>query len=357
MTPLRIALIASARFPIREPFAGGLEAHTWLLARELRRRGHHVAVFAAPDSDPELDVEPLKVGTVELSPAARADVSMPPELWLTEHHAYLDLMLLLMAGRGRFDVVHNNSLHHLPLSMARALPMPMVTTLHTPPTPWLESALATGPCPSAFVAVSGATARSWQHLVPSATVVANGIDLEAWPPGPGGPDLVWTGRLVREKGPDLAIRAARAAGLRLHLYGPVPDRPWFEREIVPLLDDDITYGGHLPHRELVHVVGRSAAALVTPRWEEPYGLVAAEAMACGTPVAGFRAGGLPEVVGPDAGVLVDREDVAALAAAALRACTLDRDAVRAHVCGHASVARMVDGYEQAYLSALGAPAA
>src|SRR5579864_4695300 len=65
--PMRIALVASARFPIREPFAGGLEAHTWLLARGLKRREHEVTVFAAPGCDPELGVSELRPAQTQIS--------------------------------------------------------------------------------------------------------------------------------------------------------------------------------------------------------------------------------------------------------------------------------------------------
>ncbi|WP_226362311.1 glycosyltransferase [Pseudonocardia sp. ICBG1142] len=84
----RIALIASARYPIREPFPGGLEAHTAGLASRLRRRGHDVTVFGAPGSDPGLRVREMAV-LPPISPAARSDVGMPAEWFLAEHHSYL----------------------------------------------------------------------------------------------------------------------------------------------------------------------------------------------------------------------------------------------------------------------------
>ncbi|MFI8199486.1 glycosyltransferase [Streptomyces sp. NPDC085942] len=131
---LRVALIASARFPVSEPFAGGLEVHTWALAKTLSDRRHHVELFAGPGSDPALGVRELPVHRPVLSDVARADVSMPDALVMAEHHAYLRLMLdLAREGRERFDVVHNNSPHYLPVAMAPALPLPMATTLHTPP--------------------------------------------------------------------------------------------------------------------------------------------------------------------------------------------------------------------------------
>lgn len=355
--PLRIAVIASARYPIREPFAGGLESHTWTLTDGLLRRGHEVALFAAPGSDPQLQVRHLDVHRLPLSAAARSDVSMPPRPFLEEHHAYLTVMMQLMdRACGSYDVVHNNSLHHLPVAMARAMPMPMVTTLHTPPTPWLESAIASGPCPITFVAVSSSTATAWRHLVPVSQVVLNGVDLQAWQVGPGAGPLVWFGRLVREKGPDLAIRAARDAGMPLLLAGPISDERYFDDEIRPMLGDGVDYLGHLPRAELTAVVGRARASLVTPRWDEPYGLVAAESLACGTPVIGFARGGVPEVVDDNCAILVGPDDVSALADAVLRWRSLSRGDARRRAESHCAGARMIDEYEQLYRDLAGVAA-
>ncbi len=132
---LRIALIASNRFPIREPFAGGLEAHIWHLARALTGAGHRVTLFAGEGSDPGLHASLLDVHAFEPSAAARADESMVSETFLADHHAYLSLMLQLAGplSGGRFDVIHNHSLHYLPVAMAHTLGTPVVCTLHTPP--------------------------------------------------------------------------------------------------------------------------------------------------------------------------------------------------------------------------------
>ena len=94
---LRIALIASNRFPIKQPFAGGLEAHTWHLAHALSNAGHHVTLFAGPGSDPELDSTCLEVEYLELSSHAKADPSMPSDGFMSDHHAYQQLMLNLAA--------------------------------------------------------------------------------------------------------------------------------------------------------------------------------------------------------------------------------------------------------------------
>lgn len=346
--PLRICLVANSRFPIAEPFVGGLESMTWHLARELVRRGHEVAVFAAPHSDPALDVIELSVHPVPSTHDGRHDLDAPPGVHVAEHHAYLSLMLdLARPGPPRFDVVHNNSLHHLPVAMAGVLAVPLVTTLHTPPIPALASAIARGAGASTFTAVSEFTARSWSHLVDS-VCVPNGIDTDRWQAGPGGANAVWSGRIVPEKAPHEAIDAARRAGIPVVLAGPVLDRDYFETEVVPRLGREVTYAGHLDQGGLADLVGRSAVAIVTPVWDEPYGLVAAEAIACGTPVAAYARGGLPEVIHPRCGRLAPPGDTRLLAAAIQEARLLDRDVVRRHAVEELSLQRMVRGYEEVY---------
>lgn len=342
--PLRIALLASARHPIAEPFDGGLEAHTWTLAHALRERGHDVTLFAGPGSDRRLGVRELPVQWPRLSRAARADESMTAPAFLAEHHAYLQVMLSVAGADNRFDVVHNNSLHYLPVAMAATSRAPVLTTLHTPPTPWLESAAQLNRRHVTFVAVSDYTARAWRPIVGGVGVVRNGIDLARWRFGAGGGPLVWFGRLVPEKGADLALRAARSAGLALDLAGPVSDQRFFRRRVEPLLDERRRYVGHLAAAPLARLVGAASATLVTPRWDEPFGLVVAESLACGTTVAAFARGAVPELVDHDCGVLAAPDDVDDLAAAALKACQLPRAAARRRAVAEWSHTAMVDQY-------------
>ncbi|VEG55620.1 glycosyltransferase [Mycolicibacterium aurum] len=347
---MRIALIASNRFPIRQPFAGGLEAHVWHLARALAEAGHRVSLFAAADSDPGIDCAALEVHALELSAAALADSSMPSVEFMSDHHAYLTLMLQLAGSGGQmFDVIHNHSLHHLPVAMAPTMTTPMLCTLHTPPTPWLESALrVTGGHGARFAAVSAFTAQSWRHLLSDVTVVHNGVDAQRWPLGPGGSDLVWFGRITPEKAPHLAIAAAHRARRRLVIAGPISDPDYYVHHVRPHLGRDVRYAGHLAHRDLARLVGTSAAALVTPQWDEPYGLVVAEAMMCGTPVVAFDRGGIPEIVDPGGGRLVPTGDVESMAAAIPGAIALSRTDVHTQATRRCSAASMVTDYLDIY---------
>ena len=161
---------------------------------------------------------------------------------------------------------------------------------------------------------------------------------------------VWWGRLVPEKAPHHAIDAARAAGLPIVLAGPIHDAEYFERQVRPRLGRDVEYVGHLRQHELNELVGGAAVAVVTPQWDEPYGLVAAEAMACGTPVAAFARGALPEIVDDSTGSLAAPGDLDALANAMQRAAALDRGEVRRTAEARFAKARMVDDYERLYLS-------
>lgn len=344
--PLRIAVIASNRFPIAQPFAGGLEAHVWHLARSLAARGHQVSLFAASGSDAALNCSHRSVRQLRLSPAAEVDTAMPPAQFMADHHAYLTLMMELAGPAGdAFDVIHNHSLHHLPVAMAPVVSTPMLCTLHTPPTPWLESAIeCAGRARPLFAAVSRHTAAAWKHVLDDVAVVPNGVDVRSWPLGPGGRHLAWFGRLTPEKGAHVAIDAARRAGFDLRLAGPVSDLSYFHAKIEPRLTDGIAYVGHLDQTDLASLVGGASATLVTPMWDEPYGLVVAESVACGTPVVAFDRGGIPEILDAQCGRLVPAGDVAAMASAIPEVLRLSRAEVRKRAVMQCSADTMVTNY-------------
>ncbi len=346
---MRIGLVGHHVAPIAPPFAGGVESFTWYLARWLGERGHDVVLFAPPGTRvPGVEVRDLALSS-PLSTAARNDISMPAPEFMDAHHAYQRLMLELCADEDGFDLLHSNSLHYLPVAMAPLLPMPSLLTLHTPPTPWLESALRARPGPVPWLsAVSHATARMWREVAVIEDVVCNGVDLDVWTPGPGGEAAVWCGRMVPEKAPHMAIDAARMAGVPLRLAGPIVDGDYWDREITHRLGNDVTYAGHLGHADLAGLMGASRVALMTPSWEEPFGLAAAEAIATGTPVAAFAQGGLTTVVVPTAGCLAAPGDVRALAAAISRAGELPRAGVRAHAVAQLGLDVMGEGYEELY---------
>ena len=346
---MRIAVIGHVRHPIRPPFMGGMEAHSWHLVRGLTRRGHDVTLFASGDSDPAFRIHPVL--------REHYDRRFPwaDHIGSKALNAHVDGGFA-RAGRdlleGGFDVVHNNALHRYPPRLARRHRLPMVTSLHVPPFDALDRAVAEGHAPwTRFTVTSARQVESWwPGDVPSgARVVHNGVDLADWPFSPRGDGtVVWSGRITPNKGVHLAVTAARRAGVPLTIYGMIEDRPYFDREVTPYLGRGVTYGGHLAVGELASALGRAGAFLFTPRWDEPFGLAAVEAMATGLPVAATRMGAVEEVIGDQAGRLAEPDDVAGLARALTEALRIDRAVPRARVERHFAIDRMIDGYEALY---------
>jgi len=159
----------------------------------------------------------------------------------------------------------------------------------------------------------------------------------------------WSGRIVPEKGLHLAIAAARHAGLPLRIAGPIGDEAYFEH-CMEEAGSSVSYRGHLGAATLAELVGGAEVALVTPCWEEPFGLVAIEALACGTPVAGFARGALPEIVDESCGALAAADDAEDLARKVALATERDPVECRARVERCFSLGAMTDRYLATYLT-------
>ena len=199
----------------------------------------------------------------------------------------------------------------------------------------------------------------WAPIMAIDRVVGNGIDLDRFPyrakPDPDA-YLVWYGRIVPEKGLHLAIAAARRVGLPLRIAGPISDPSYYATDVAPHLDDAVRYVGHLDHADLSRLIGGARAFLCTPRWDEPYGLVVAEALSCGTPVAAFARGAIPTLLDAASGVLAEPDDVESLADATIRAMRLDRSDSRARAEAVCDAEVMIDGYEALYAEMTALPA-
>lgn len=317
---LRVLVVAPERHALRQPHAGGLEAVVWNRVRWLHRRGHDVQLCAAEGSDFLSADTRLHLPSPQWNRALDAsDTDFPEGHRRRMSATYARIAERLDDPATRPDVVDNHSLHGAPILWSRDAGVPVVTTLHTPPLPEIViAANAIGAhAPHRFVAVSQFTARAWSAEGVDAFVFPNGVDAEHWRLGPGGTSWVWFGRIVPEKAPHLAIRAARRAGARLRLAGRIGDARYFAQQVEPLLGDGIEYVGALRQPELCDLVGAAAVALVTPVWSEPFGLVLAEALLTGTPVVAFDSGGISEVLqGMPGTAIVPAGDVEALAEAA-----------------------------------------
>ena len=159
---------------------------------------------------------------------------------------------------------------------------------------------------------------------------------------------MWAGRLVEEKAPHLAIRAARLAGTPIRLAGPIGDERYFDRYISRELGEDVRWLGPLAARDLADLFRSSAVGIVSPTWDEPFCLVAAEMLACGTPVAAFDRGGLSEFVRSDVGALAAPGDPVSLAVAIRRALCIEATRCADHARSTLSSTAMIERYETMY---------
>jgi len=304
---MRIALIAPLIAPLAEPHLGGVQTFLVDLARGLTGRGHGVTVFAARGSRvegvtvAEVDVDAAALSATLVRPGRRPAHDDAAEALAIEAFAATAALI----GSGEFDVVHNHAFDVPAILHAATLATPVVHTLHMPADARIGAALAvaaTGANPPLVAGVSEAHADAWRRLVPVDCVLRPGLLIDAipWRATSTSTRLLFAGRFSREKGAMEAVEIARLAGRRLLLCGPGYDPEYaarvraFVRDYAlnaPPATVDILPA--LERRTLWIEMGRSAAVICAPAWEEPFGLVAAEANACGTPVVGFRRGGPP----------------------------------------------------------------
>lgn len=338
---MKIAVIAPGRHPIVEPYAGGLEAYCGILVDGLRALGHQVDLYAASGSMGHVAEFEFPVPDWNCTAALQTDHTYPPGHCDLEDAAFARLRRHLETSD--YDVVHNNSLHP---ELLLSTTLPLVTTLHCPPVDRMAAAAVFSR--SRFTAVSRTTADSWG--LPGITVIPNAVDTSVWRQGPGGDAAIWFGRIVPEKAPHLAIDACQQAGIPLTLVGRCANPTYWREEIEPRLGEDVRWIGTLNHAELAERVRHSRVAVITPEWEEPFGLVCIEAMACGTPVAAFARGGMSDILRASPCPAVPQGDVEALAQAIGESHTVDREAVARHARENYGLERFLERYLDIYTS-------
>jgi glycosyltransferase involved in cell wall biosynthesis len=252
----------------------------------------------------------------------------------------------------RFDVVHDHC-GFTALAMADRLDTPFVHTLHGQFTASTAAFYARHGHKAALVGISGAQLASAPAGLAPVGSIPNPIDVQAWPLREQKDDyLLWIGRMTPEKGPHRAIAAALAAGVPLVLAGVIQpgQQAFFDSEVAPHVDGErVRFVGEVGGSVKRALFAGARALLVPIRWEEPFGMVMVEALACGTPVIAFPEGAARElVVDGQTGFLV--EDERAMAAAVSRLPSIAARDCRAWVAEHCDVDVVAAAYERAYLS-------
>jgi glycosyltransferase involved in cell wall biosynthesis len=350
---MKIAIVAPLVTAIKEPQRGGSQAFVSDLAQGLAGRGNEVYVYAASGSDvPGVSVIDTGIDPESLAKTLyRASAPATPNLAPAEA-----AFASVYAGvrRARYDLVHNHAFDVPAIALATELGAPVVHTLHLPPDRAIAKALREAgrdARPPAVAAVSASQARAWRQIVPVDAVLRPLVPtaLISWS-RPAGEGAVFAGRLSPEKGAVEAIDIARAARVPIDVYGDTYDSDYAREHIDPrgALAGVVVHQG-VPRASLWAAMARAALVLYPVCWDEPFGMAAAEAQACGTPVVAFKRGALSEVVTDGlTGFLVPPGDTQAAVEAVGKTADISRRACRDHAEAHLDLEQSLDAHELLY---------
>ncbi|MGW4111409.1 glycosyltransferase family 4 protein [Actinosynnema sp. NPDC004786] len=336
MKPLRIAMIAPPWFELPPAGYGGIEAMCADLVDRLVARGNHVVLVGVGRNGTAAD---FRTTAVPPEPE-RMGESLPEVVHATALPAILAELDV--------DVVHDHSLAG-PL-LARGRPEPTVVTAHRPVTGETGRYYRNLNGSVRLVAVSDAQ-RAQAADLDWAGTVHNAVPVDRFPFRREKDDFaLFLGRAAPYKGIPEAILAARAAGVRLRIAAKCrepEEHDYFHREVEPLLGPDVEWLGEVDRDGKLELLTAARCLLFPIRWDEPFGLVMVEAMACGTPVVASRRGSVPEVVAHgETGFVCD--DDAAMVDALRRVEELSPDRCRAEASGRFDVELMAARYENVY---------
>ena len=335
---MRILQVAPPWFAVPPPRYGGIELVISTLTEGLVAAGHEVTLLASGGSRTAAELATV--------------YDVPPSTDLGDAVTEL-LHVTAVDDIGPVDIVHDHTLLGATRLAARGA-WPLVHTLHGP---WSDRSRALYRHLAdhlALVAISHDQAAR-ANGVPISAVIPHGLDLDRYPVSlDHSDDLAFVGRASPEKGPAEAIEVARRTGRRLVMAIKVNEaieRAYFDEVLAPLLPHaDVELVRDATHEQKTAIMARAHAVVAPVAWDEPFGLVLAEAGACGTPVVAFGRGAAPEVVRDGVnGIVVDpAAGVDGLVAAVEAAGTIDRASCRHHVAEQFAAARMVDDHLQLY---------
>ena len=333
--PLRVGHVGPLATRTPPPKSGSVEHVASLLTEGLVARGVDVTLFATGDS----------TTTAKLHAIVPHGYWHDQDMWPWELYEMLNLGAAVERARD-FDIIHYEAAYYpMALAFTRLCSVPIVQTLHhSPSAP--EIALWSRYTDSLFVAISSEQARLLAGLNIVGTVL-HGIDTDRFTFERTPEDyLLFLGRFTAGKGVLQAIDVARRVGMRLILAAA--EEPYYHEVIAPHVDGkNVVYFGEADFDAKVKLYGGARALLYPIQAPEPFGLVLAEAMACGTPVAALDRGAVREVVEDGVtGIIFD--DCDQMVSDIQRVCALDRQRVRAHAVARFGVGRMVDEYIGVY---------
>ncbi len=334
---MRIAMLAPISWRVPPRHYGPWERVVSLLTEGLVARGIDVTLFATGDSQTK-----ARLVSVCNRPYSE-DPSIDPKVWECLH------VSAVFEHGNEFDLIHNQ-FDFLPLTYSGLVDTPVLTTIHGFSSARILPVFQKYNKHAYYVAISSADRHPTLNY---AATIHHGITLEEFTlPEERGDYLLFFGRIHHEKGVAEAIEVARRANRPLVIAGIIQDQNYFNREVMPHIDDDrVRYIGSVGPENRNSVLGGAFALLHIINFAEPFGLSMIEAMACGVPVIARGYGSVPEVVQHgETGFIVNTVDEAVGALAQVE--TLDRGGIRQYVARNFSRQRMVEDYIRVYQEVL-----
>jgi glycosyltransferase involved in cell wall biosynthesis len=338
---MRVGLVAPPWVPVPPPRYGGTESILDNLARGLVDRGHEVVLYTVGTS-----TCPVERRWLFDEPAAPIGAGEPEAAHVLAAYSALTRDV---------DVIHDHTalgpLLEPALAAAASARVPVILTLHGPPTDPVRRLLLPHAARHAALVAISESQRGLAPDLPFTSVIHHGIDLDVHKQGPGGGGyLMFVGRMSPDKGVHRAVDIARRAGMRLVITAKMwedAEVDYFRAEVEPRLHDGVELLLDADRADRLELLGRAEALLNPICWAEPFGLVMAEALACGTPVVGSPYGAAPEIV--DDGVTgFLRESDDELVEAVGRIEELDREKCRLAAVERFSIERMARDHERLY---------
>lgn len=283
---MKIALLAPIEETVPPKKYGGTERVVFNLAEELVALGHQVDLFATADSTTSANLIPIT------DTAIRHLIAHKPRIWFAKQFEAVYTITKKLT-ESRYDIIHSNL--DEPFTLVNPyINDPLVTTLHNPIPVYLEKAYEK----QQFVSISNAQRKLSPDLNYIATVY-NGINIDKFTFNPKPKNyLMFLGRINADKGIEEAIEIARKTRRKLMIVAKVDpqDRDYYREVVKPLIDNkQIVYVGEVGESHKIEIL-KDAKALISPiQWDEPFGLVNIEALACGVPILSIGRGSMPEI--------------------------------------------------------------
>ncbi|MBF8249795.1 MAG: hypothetical protein HW400_396 [Candidatus Levybacteria bacterium] len=354
---MRIAILGSVALPVPPPAQGGTEWIAYYQAKGLAKRGHSILLFAAKGSKvnfSEQNIEVIEIGGGDVVAGSSKEKIIDPKLMEASRKLRVEMVYLsevsekLIELKDKYDLILNNMRGEAAfLPVAKLLNKPFANVMHL--NLFAELAGVFQAYATNIITISNAQRKDFPNLNYLATVY-NCVDIEKYIFNPVPSDyLLMMGTIGRHKNQGEAIAVAKELGLKLVLAGKIRDQDYFEEIKRDIDGERIKYLSEIGFEEKVKLYQNAKAFLFPILWEEPFGLVLIEAMACGTPVVAFSHGAISEVVKDSlTGYVV--ENHSQMVEAVKKIEMIDRMNCRKRVEENFTIEKMIDSYEQALLS-------